>query len=96
MTPKGMLSRQGLLPKHIQQGPGEMTAVESGEQVLLNQMTAARHIDQVSADRQTHQGLTIENVFGLRRERQQIDQHLAAGKKRIELRRASEGIDASN
>ena len=49
MLPKSMVLRQRLDPEHIQSGAGHVTFLQQVQQILFNQMFAARHIDEKCA-----------------------------------------------
>ena len=92
VIPERVRFGQGLGAKHIQCGAGQMPAVQCGQQIGLHQMGTARHVDDIAAMVQLAQPLCIQNILGLRRQRQQTHHHAARGQKSIELRAACKAL----
>jgi len=87
VPPKRVRWRQGLDAKHIQRGTGQVTTVEQREQIVIDQMRTARHVDDVAAGLQAAQGIAVHDALGLDGERQQVDQNAAGRQKCIVLLR---------
>jgi hypothetical protein len=77
-----MLGRQGLGAKHVQRRARQMAVVDQRDQVAIDQMAAARHIDDVAAGLQARQGVQVHDALRVGRERQQAHQD-AAGRQEI-------------
>ena len=79
-----MVRRQRLVVEHIEDCGRELAAVERRDEVRLDEMPAARAVDDGGAARQAGEEPRIENAFGGRGERQQADEDLAAPEERAQ------------
>ena len=63
--------RQRLPPEHVQGGAGEASGIEGVDEIVFDQVLAARHVDHAGAVRQLGEGGGIQDADGLGGERQQ-------------------------
>lgn len=89
-----MAGRQRLGAEDVERGASEAARVEQRQQVLLDQVRAARHVDEVAARLQLGERVAVEDVLGVGRQRQQADEDAGRPQERIELLRAGEAPDA--
>ena len=94
MRPKRVACGQGLGAEHVEHGPGHLARLQQRQQVFFHQMAAPGNVNQVGTTLQLRQGVAVEDVFGLGRERQQVDQHAGARQKRGQLLRAAKALHA--
>jgi hypothetical protein len=78
----GCPAGQRLGAEHIQRGARQVAAVQQRQQVVVHQVRAARHVDDIAARLQARQRVAVEDVLRVRRQRQQVDQH-AAGRQEV-------------
>ena len=90
MVPERAAGRQRLLAEHVQRGAAEMAGVERLDQVVLDQVLAARDVDHAGAVRQLGEGGGIQDADGLRGERQQADQDVGAVQEGVQLAAAGD------
>jgi hypothetical protein len=81
MPPERVFGRQGLGTEHVERGAGDVPAVQQGQQVVVNQMPSARHVDDMAP------GISRPKVSRFRmwrvswRQRQQADQKARGSQK---------------
>nr|GEU28319.1 conserved hypothetical protein [Tanacetum cinerariifolium] len=83
LLPERVLRGQRFVAEHVQRGSGNMACLDQRQQVRLGDVGAARHVDDVGAGRQLAHIGAVDQVAGVRRERQQADQHPAAAQEGV-------------
>ena len=72
----------------------QVARVERGDEVRLDQVRAARHVDQARTARQQREGARVEDAARFGRERQQADQRAALRQHGVQPVRTREAFDA--
>ena len=91
--PERVIGRKRFVDENIQRRALDFFAVQRRQQIVLHDMRAARQVHHKRAVIQAIEQLAINDTDGLRRVRQQVDQHLGAGEKIIQLRLAVEAFN---
>src|SRR5262249_61773895 len=94
MGPERMIGGKRLLAKDVELRRRQMAAVERRDEIGLDDMSAARRVDDDGAFRQRGEGLRVQDARGLGRQRQQADDDLAAREERLQALAAVKGLDA--
>src|SRR5437879_5823258 len=85
LLPERMRRRQRLLAHHVQRGAGDMPILHQRQQIFLDQMGAARDVDQVGAVRQFCQCAPVQQIGGVGRQWQGADQHPAVAQELVQF-----------
>ena len=81
MTPERTRFRQRFDLEYVERRAGEMTGVDRGYEIALDEVTAARGIDHIGAFRKLREGLRVQDMARLVRQRQHADQNVALRQK---------------
>src|SRR5471030_807987 len=95
-APERMIVRQRFGVEYIECRGGDLTGLHGVEQIVVDQMPAAREVDEIRARRQPFKRAPVQDAFGVRRMRQQVDEHSRAVEEGLELFVAGESLDAFN
>src|SRR5690625_3234604 len=91
-----MSGRQGLGAVNVQHGGRQPAAVQTGQQVVRHHVRTAASVDETGVGQQAGGGVAGEDVFGLRGQRRDVDEHAAGGQKAIDPFIAGKALDALN
>ena len=89
-----MIVRQRFGVEYIERRGGDLAGLHRVEQIVVDQMPAARQIDEIRARREPFERAPVQDAFGVRRMRQQVDEHPRAVEEGVELFVAGESLDA--
>src|SRR5690606_27126803 len=93
VPPERVRHRQRLGPEDVEDGGGELTGVERGNEILLDEVSAAPGVHDRRAPRQPGEQRGGEDALRLGRERQEADENVRPRKERIEPLGAVKGND---
>jgi hypothetical protein len=82
--PERVVGRHRLAALHVERRAGEMPGAHRIDQVGLDDVAAARDVDQVAAARHCRERLRIEQALRLHRQRQRADHDVARAEHRFE------------
>ena len=81
-VPERVVGGQRLAPLHVERGAAQMARAHRRDQVGLDDVRAARDVDDVGAARHQRERAGVEDAFGLGGERQRADDDLARREQR--------------
>ena len=96
MVPKRVIVGQRLLVEHVEGGVGQAARRQRIDQVGVDQMPAARRVDQIRALGQFRQGFPVQDTGGLGGQRQQADENFGARQERRQSARPVEAQGPGN
>src|SRR5471032_2900816 len=95
-APERMIVRQRFGVEYIECRGGDLTGLHGVKQILVYKMPAARQVDEICARCKPCERAPVQDAFGIRRMRQQVDEHSRAVEEGLELLVAGESPDAFN
>src|SRR5208282_4650404 len=84
MAPEGVCCRQRFRAKDVECSVGNLTGGKCCEQVILDEMTAARDVDEYSTLRKPGEEPGIQDALGLGGEWEEADEDFGAREERCE------------
>ena len=96
MTAEGMIVGKGFDAKDVELCPGELAAVERGDQVLVDQVSAPGDVDQVGAPLHADEERFGEDIRGGRCQRKKVDEQIALGQQGLETLGSVVGCDTGH
>ena len=94
LLPERVILGQRLLAEHVQHGAADMAGLDLRNQVGIDHMAAAPHVDHIGAGLQQRQRAGVDDVAGLVVQGQQVDQNARLGQKAVQAVHAAEAFDA--
>src|ERR1700744_5053246 len=76
--PEGVIDGERLGVEYIERRGGDLAVLHGVEEVVIDQMRAAREVDHIRAVSELAEGPAVENAFSVGRMRQEIDQDVHA------------------
>ena len=96
VPPEGVRQRQRFGAEHIERGTRQMAAVDQPDQVFIDQVATARHIDDITARLQPGQCVLPHDAVSLRRQGQQAYQNARCRQEIVETGFARKALHAGN